>query len=143
MRHVYITSLVALLFATGMSSNRQYTITVHITGLRSDKGTLYLSLYHSARGYPRDTSAAFRLSAAPISNSKATVILEAIPEGVYAMACFHDENSNRKLDGNLFGIPTEGTGASNNARGSWGPPRFRDAAFTLSNDTTLTIKMVY
>jgi uncharacterized protein (DUF2141 family) len=127
----------------GMSPGRPYTITVHIVGLRSDRGKLYLSLYHSASGYPKNPSAAFRLSSAPLSGKMGTVILDALPGGVYAIACYHDENDNGKLDSNLFGIPTEGTGASNNARGSWGPPKFRDAAFTLNSDTTLTVKMVY
>jgi uncharacterized protein (DUF2141 family) len=143
MRPVPITILFVALFGAGMLSGRPYTITVHIIGLRSDKGKLYLSLYHSASGYPKDASAAYRLSSAPISGGKSVITLEAVPGGVYAMACYHDENDNGKIDNNLFGIPKEGTGASNNARGSWGPPKFDDAKFALDSDTTLTIKIVY
>ena len=39
-----------------------------------------------------------------------------IPPGTYAIAVFHDENANGKLDKNFLGIPCEGYGASNNVR---------------------------
>ena len=144
MRPVHITLLIiAALLGAMKTMAQQYKITVTITGLHSDKGNLYLSLYHSAEGYPKKASAAFRLSFTSISNGRATIILDDIPQGVYAIACYHDENNNGKLDTNFFGIPVEGTGASNNARGSLGPPKFRDAKFMVNSDTSQTIKIVY
>lgn len=118
-------------------------LTVNITGLRSDKGKLYLSLYNSAKGYPKDATVAYRLAFTEIHNGKATVTLTGLPSGTYAIACYHDENDNGKLDTNFMGIPKEGTGASNNAKSSMGPPKFRDAKFQLAGDTTLTIRMNY
>src|SRR5450755_1266464 len=52
--------------------------------------------------------------------------------GAYAISVFHDENSNGRLDTNLMGIPREGVGASNNAKGHFGPPKFDAAAFRFS-----------
>lgn len=134
---------IAALLAAGGTMAQPYKITVNITGLRSDSGQLYLSLYNSANGYPKDASAAFRLSSAPISKGASTIVLDGIPKGTYAIACYHDENNNGKLDTKIFGIPVEGTGASNNARGSMGPPKFRDAKFEVNSDTSQTIKIVY
>jgi uncharacterized protein (DUF2141 family) len=111
--------------------------------MRSDKGLLYLSLYNSAEGYPKKSSAAFRLSYASILNGKCTIVLDKIPKGEYAIACYHDENNNKKLDTNFFGAPVEGTGASNNAKGSLGPPKFKDAKFMVNENTTQTINIVY
>jgi len=48
---------------------------------------------------------------------------------MYAVSVFHDENYNGKLDTNLLGIPREGVGASNDARGNFRPPKFGAAAF--------------
>lgn len=134
--------LMALLLAAETRA-QSYTITVNITGLRSDKGRFYLSLYNSAEGYPKKASAAYRLSSAPIAQGKSTVILAGIPAGEYAIACYHDENDNGKLDANFFGVPVEGTGASNNARGSLGPPKYKDAKFLVKTDTSQNIKIVY
>ena len=96
-----------------------------------------------AYSYPKEPSAAYRLSFSDIHNSKSIVLLAGIPQGTYAIACYHDENDNGKLDSNFLGIPKEGTGASNNARGSIGPPKFKDAKFQLVSDTSLTIKINY
>ena len=48
-----------------------------------------------------------------------------IPFGIYAVAIYHDINSNGKLDRNSLGIPTEGYAFSNNRFGIFGrPPGF-------------------
>lgn len=57
---------------------------------------------------------------------------------------FHDENSNGKLDRNFMGIPREGVGASNGARGHFGPPKFGDAEFHfLGGQLDLKITLAY
>jgi hypothetical protein len=38
-------------------------------------------------------------------------------------------NDNKKLDTNWIGIPSEGTCTSNNAKGRFGPPKWKDALF--------------
>lgn len=123
--------------------SQTFIIKVVITGLHNDKGKLYLSLYSSEKGYPKESSSAYRLSFSDIHSGKSTVLLAGIPQGTYAIACYHDENDNGKLDNNFLGIPKEGVGASNNARGSLGPPKFKDAKFQLASDTSLTIKINY
>ena len=122
---------------------QSYRITVDITGIRDDKGKLYLSLYHTAEGYPKNASAAFRLSSGQIAQGRCTITLDGIPKGEYAIACYHDENNNGKLDTNFLGVPVEGTGASNDARGSMGPPKFKDAKFVVTSDTVQLIKIHY
>ena len=59
--------------------------------------------------------------------------------GEYALAIYHDENSNGKLDSNFLGMPTEDYVFSNYATGNFGPPSFEDAKFTLTD--TLDIKL--
>jgi uncharacterized protein (DUF2141 family) len=78
-----------------------------------------------------------------ILNGHATCQFENIPSGTYAVSVFHDENSNGKLDTNFLGIPREGVGASNNAKGHLGPPKFSAAAFHHSGSRTalkITVK---
>ncbi len=65
-----------------------------------------------------------------------------LPSGDYAVALFHDENGNGKLDTSL-GIPREGIGFSNNPRLLFGPPRFAAASFAVTNlavDETVRMK---
>jgi uncharacterized protein (DUF2141 family) len=143
MRKLLIILAVTGIWGRGRVSAQGYTLTVNVVKLRSDAGKLYLSLYNSGEGYPKNASAAFRLSTSVIQHGRARIVLDRIAAGTYAIACFHDENNNGKLDTNFFGKPTEGTGASNDARGSLGPPKFRDAKFAVDGNKTINITIFY
>ena len=55
-----------------------------------------------------------------------------LPHGEYSIAVYHDVNGNHKLDTNIFGVPTEPYGFSNNARSKWGAPKYKVARFQLN-----------
>jgi uncharacterized protein (DUF2141 family) len=60
------------------------------------------------------------------------------------VSVFHNEDSNGKLDTNFTGIPREGVGASNNAKGHFDPPKFDAAAFRFSGGRLeLKITIIY
>jgi uncharacterized protein (DUF2141 family) len=62
----------------------------------------------------------------------------------YAVCAFHDENSNKKIGTNWIGIPKEGIGVSNNAKGNFVPPKFDDAKFAFNKpEQTITISLKY
>lgn len=65
----------------------------------------------------------------------------AINNGEYAIASFHDVNGNKKLDGGLFGIPTEPYAFSKNKKGLFGlPPKYKKVKFELKSDCNFIIK---
>jgi uncharacterized protein (DUF2141 family) len=115
-----------------------------VTGLRSNGGQVGCTIYGSAKGFPTDSSAALQRVWCPIANAAAACSFAALPAGTYAVACFHDENNNGKLDRGMFGIPTEGTVASNHAKGFMGPPSFDDAKFSFAGaPSELPLRMGY
>lgn len=107
-------------------------IHVQIDGLRSDRGNVICALYSAPDGFAKNGDKALATTKSAISSGKATCDFKGIQPGRYAMSVFHDENSNGKLDSNFIGIPREGVGASNNAKGHRGPPKFDDAAFSYA-----------
>ncbi len=112
--------------------------------LRNSNGQVGCLLFTSEKGFPKDPNAAAQRKWCPISSSTSVCSFDPIPAGTYAVACFHDENKNGKLDTGLFGIPTEGTVASNNAKGFMGPPSFKDAKFSFAGSPTdLRLTMSY
>ena len=125
-------------------SDSQNVLHVAIDGLRSDKGQVICSLYSSADGFPKSSTKAIAHSTSPVANRQADCEFDGIQPGTYAVSVFHDENSNGRLDTNFIGIPREGVGASNNARGHFGPPSFRDASFGYAGGSMdLKIAIVY
>ncbi|MFZ0887958.1 MAG: DUF2141 domain-containing protein [Candidatus Binataceae bacterium] len=64
--------------------------------------------------------------------------------GTYALAVIHDENSNGKLDTDLFGIPTEGYAFSKDASAWFGTPSFPAASFSYNGQSLdMTISLHY
>jgi uncharacterized protein (DUF2141 family) len=119
-------------------------LTVRVTSLRPNNGQVGCMIYGSAKGFPTDSSAALQCRWCPIANATSTCVFDPIPAGTYAVACFHDENKNGKLDTGLFGIPSEGTVASNYAKGFMGPPSFDKARFSFSGVASeLQLRMGY
>ncbi|MCG3175020.1 MAG: hypothetical protein GMKNLPBB_03354 [Myxococcota bacterium] len=107
------------------------TIRVEIRGFKNDAGKARVALFRSKEGFPGKKEAVFRGADPFIRNGQALVEYADIPVGAYAIAVFHDENMNEDLDTNWLGIPAEGYGFSNNARGHFGPPGFDKAKIVL------------
>ena len=120
------------------------SLTITVTGLRSNNGSVNASLFTNAKYFPGDVRGIIKTALASISQGRAVLVIKDIPFGRYAVSVMHDENNNGKLDTNFMGIPSEGIGASRNAKGKFGPPKFEDAAFDLAvTSMPLDITMTY
>jgi uncharacterized protein (DUF2141 family) len=122
------------------------TLRIHVDGLRNSIGVVGTVLFTSAEGWPENVNKAYRGGPTPIGagERKVTVVLEGIPAGDYSIVILHDENSNMKLDRNLFGWPKEGFGFSNNPHIGFGPPPFRETLLHVGCPVTQTaIHVVY
>ena len=117
------------------------SIAITVKGINNNKGKIVLYLYNSATGYPGDHRKAFQTVSNTISNNQCSIVLNDIPVGIYAIAYFHDENNNGKMDTNFLGIPSEGVGASNNAKGFMGPPKFSDAKFKVDSNLSMNLSI--
>lgn len=116
---------------------RALDLTVEVTGTRSEKGYVAAVLYNELSGWMKQSFRAERTAA----GANPRLVFRDLPAGTYALAVIHDENGNGKLDSNLIGVPTEPYGFSRDARGTFGPPKFEDAALQLGADTTLQVKL--
>lgn len=119
------------------------TLSVRVDGLHSEAGTVRMALFSSRSGFPKEEFA-IALRVINISAGGGRTTFSDLSDGRYAIAVYHDENGNEKLDANLFGLPTEGYGFSNNARGTLAAPGFNAAAFSITgSNSTQTITIGY
>jgi uncharacterized protein (DUF2141 family) len=119
-----------------------FDINVEILNVKNNIGKIYIALYNS-----KDTflvrSKMYKGLIREAESNTMTCTFQNIPKGTYAIALFHDENLNEKLDKNFFRIPTEGYGISNNAQPMFGPPRFDNAKFNVDSNYHTQINMKY
>lgn len=98
------------------------TLTIRVVGAKNSKGQIAIALFNGETGFPANRSNTVRTLQVKIDPQTLSgqVTLNNLPRGVYAVSVFHDENMNGRLDKNVFGIPKEGYGASNNPKKSMG-----------------------
>ncbi len=107
-------------------------LAVTVTGVRSDKGAIMAQLLKADPAKGTASQAAGTMQAAKAGTLE--LLFSNLSPGDYAVMLFHDENGNGKMDSNIVGIPTEGYGFSNNAKGSFGPPKFSAMKVTVGAD---------
>jgi uncharacterized protein (DUF2141 family) len=113
----------------------QNTLTITINGLKNS-GQVLLE-FSNANG---EKISGF---AQPISNKQCIITIKDLKPGNYTYKCFHDENKNQKLDTNFMGIPKEGFGFANNAKGKFGPPALEKTIINVKGDTSQTCTVMY
>lgn len=132
---------IAIILTGILTTNAQedmFSLTVNIEGLKNNKGSLLVAIYDSSDKFLKKQ---YKGTVASIKDKKAVIIFKDVPKGEYAVSFVHDENENKKMDTNFFGIPTEDYGCSNNAKGFMGPPKYEDAKFMLTENKTINIKL--
>jgi uncharacterized protein (DUF2141 family) len=107
------------------------TLLVQLWHFKNDRGQALLAVFRSKRGFPDQVRHSIWNKALPIRNRRVDVTIEHVPAGSVALAMVHDEDKDFALDTGLFGIPTEGYGASRDAPANFGPPKWEDAVFSL------------
>ncbi len=112
-------------------------ITLDIRGIQKSQGKVYIAAFRKTDAFPSMEGKFKSLVVTAKSNSTEAVM--EIPADTYSIAVFHDANNNGKMDKNMFGIPTEIYGFSNNARATFSAPDFEDAAFELKHEKKMTI----
>lgn len=132
-----------------ISSNTKATIThssltVSIDGLKNQKGQICFSLFASSRGFPNSGERALQANCVKVANAPIQITFNNLQAGSYAVAVIHDVNSDRTLNRNFLGIPTEGFGFSQNPIIQTGPPKFIDSVIIVSGqNTNIEIKLQY
>tara|TARA_Y100001934_G_scaffold128339_1_gene155876 strand:+ start:483 stop:959 length:477 start_codon:yes stop_codon:yes gene_type:complete len=106
-------------------------LNITILNFENDQGKVLVTLFNSEEGFPTEASKALSFFKGDIKDKKAQVTFDFLPEGVYAVGIVHDEDNNGKMNSGFLGIPSESVGASNDAKGSFGPPSFENAKFII------------
>ena len=127
--------LLAICFAASAYAG---TVEVRVTGVEGNEGSVQVAVCDKERFLKQ-----CRYSAtAPAQAGETVVTVQGVPAGTWAVLSFQDVNRNGELDRNLIGIPTENYGFSREARGTFGPPTFEQAAVAVKDEPiTVQVKL--
>ena len=127
---------------TGHASNTR--LYVNVEGINASEGLIAVTLYDddSQRFLARRGS--LYVGRVPARAPSTRVCIHLPRPGTYAIAVYHDANSNRSFDRNAVGLPAEGYGFSNNAATLFGLPSFQSVRIAVPRtNMQTTIRLRY
>ncbi len=129
-------TLFSLLFS--LASAQEGTVRLEITQTDNTHGQMLVVLFASEDGWPSEsTKAAQRMIVTPTVGTTVAVF-QHVPPGTYAAFALHDEDGDGECDlKSVIPMPKEPIGASRDAKGWFGPPKFADAAFVVGAGQTV------
>lgn len=128
----------ALLLTGLLLQAQNNTIEVNISGFDSNDGKAMVGLFVDEETFLREPKQSLSAS---INDQKSSVTFTNIPDGVYAVSVYHDENDNGEIDLLMGILPKEDTGTSNNPNTVMGPPKWEDAKFEVKNGELVTFEI--
>ena len=108
----------------------QATIELRVSNVEINKGPILVALYNSESSY---MEVEFKAGMGESTANEVVIMFEDIPGGEYALTLFQDENEDKELNVGMFG-PKEPYAFSNNAKGTFGPAKYKDAKFKVANE---------
>jgi len=136
---------IAMLLITPLVSAK--TLEFTIEGIKSNKGKIYAQLFKGEENYQNNN--AYLSSIAIAKQGQVTITfnnleVDDLGNDDYGIRYYHDENDNASMETNLFGMPLEGYGYSNNAKANYGPVGYSHIKFHMTNESqTNTSTIVY
>lgn len=137
-----IVGLFLLLAFVLTSSTMDNTVELKIDfkGIETDSGTVRIGVYTKDTPFPVYKKQ-YKALIVPVKGKSAQGVIR-LPAGEkYAIAAYHDKNSNEKMDKNMFGVPEELYGFSRDARATFSAPSFDEAAFVLDKPMQISIQL--
>lgn len=121
------------------STNNSTKQLIKVTNLQKIKGTLYIGWYTQPDNFPINDKAVHRKELNIDGLSEIVVEFKDIPTGNYAIAVFLDEDGDYILDKNMFGIPEEKYGFSNNVLPLLRPATFNESRFSVTENRSMLV----
>ncbi|HMF91608.1 MAG TPA: DUF2141 domain-containing protein [Candidatus Angelobacter sp.] len=123
------------------ASGATHTLTVVVENVNREGGNIGVLVFNSRKGWPEDRFAALKDIVVPAHPGTVIVTIPDLPAGEYAVSIGHDVNRNHKVDKNMFGMPKEQWGMSNNPHATIKAPPFSAARFSLNQDLEIHVKL--
>lgn len=138
--------LIAIIFLFFLSPifiiAQKANITIEVSDVKPSASVIRVGVFDKTHKFMTKTDPCLKDNK-PASDSVVVFQFKDVPNGRYAIALYHDENNDEKLNTKKLGIPVEGIGFSGKFNSRIKPPDFRLASFRLKSDTIISIRLIY
>ena len=111
-----------------------------IKNFDNQSGLIHIAIYNEQEKFPKKEGKILGFKEKTSKIIENNYEINNLKEGIYAVAIFHDENSNNKFD-SFFGIPNEKYGFSNNPSIFLSAPKFDQSSFDLRQNEKKIIEI--
>jgi uncharacterized protein (DUF2141 family) len=126
----------------GVRSSVSTKLSIQVTGIRSTKGEVAMTLYPNIK--QRFLAKGGKFARIRTKAQMATNACFWVPQGTYALAIYHDSNGDRDFNRTLVGLPAEGFGFSNNPETKVGLPPLSAVRFSVGPaERSISVQMRY
>lgn len=117
-------------------------LTLFITNIKKVHGIIRIGVYNKKENFPV-IGKEFKRFSFKVEEKNFKCVMKDLPVGNYAIALYHDENSDGTCNANCIGIPTESYGFSNNIKPFLSAPSFHDTKFSHSTGRSIYINLFH
>ena len=139
MKHIVT---IILILVGAFAHGQTYSLEITVTNIKTIKGEIVLSLYDSQIAFPHENKE-FKTASIPVNGNIVKYTFTGLPAGEYAVALFHDKNSDGVCNRNFLGKPKEGYGFSRNCKPKFSTPDFNDCKILLNRNLNITIELIF
>ena len=127
---------------TSFNETKIGEINIVIPNLKVMKGKIQIGLYNTKESFPK-IGKEYKTFRVKVEDATFNYTIKNLPPGEYAIALYHDENSDGVCNSNFFGVPTESYGFSNNIKPFLSAPSFQETKFSLVKARVLSIRLFH
>jgi uncharacterized protein (DUF2141 family) len=139
---VRIPTLAFLFFLVQLLSAQTADLKVVVAQIKEPEGNIRIGIFDNAIDFKNKENPVAAKEVA-INGKEISCVFLNLKIKRYAIAVFHDQNSDAVLNTKKLGIPLEGVGFSSKTASKLHQPIFPEASFVLKNDTTVLINLYY
>lgn len=133
--------LIFIVLITQTAYSQTYNLTITITNIKTISGEIKIGVYNTKYNFPHKKQE-YRAFTFKVKAFAEIFTVKDLPKGEYAVAVFHDKNSDGICNTNFIGIPEEGYGFSKNFKPFLSEPSFKDCKIDLTNNMQIMIKLI-
>ena len=116
-------------------------IKIMVSNIKEKIGTIHFGVYDNPENFLEEDSRILGGYETVEKVLSEGLIIKGLGEATYALAIYHDKNSNNKFD-SFLSIPQEMYGFSKNAKVFFGPPKFEDASVFVGSDDIVELNII-